>query len=157
MRTTIVTPTKRVPGRAVLVAVSAATLLVAYGAPASAATAYGKYGYYGPVNGKSYRNRSYVSNWNSTTLVARSLAEVTSGGSVATGWIGVLPRLYKGTALCAQTSDYRYNSSDNTVGFDAPIYGRCGGGAYNSYGVTRAWNGSSYNSYYTFRSPNING
>lgn len=70
-------------------------------------------------------------------------------------YIGILPRLYKNTALCAQLSDYQYNGGRAT-GFDVPVYAKCGSGAYNSCGVTKAWTGSNFAAYYTFRSPNVN-
>ncbi len=135
-----------------VVAVAGAVVISSAG-PALAATAYGSWGYYGPYAGFSYKNQSYVSN--SPWLVARSRVRETSGATVPTGYIGILPRLYKNTALCAQPSDYSYNSTP-VVGYDVPVYGACGSGAYNSYGVTKAWTGTSYVAYYTFRSPNVN-
>lgn len=129
-------------------------LVLAMGQPAAAATAYSSSGFYGPVAGKSYYTQAYVSNWSSTSVVARVKVDVASG-SVSTGWIGILPRLYKGTALCAQASDFTYNGQ-TAAGLDVPVYGWCGSGSYSSEGSTRAWNGSSYNGYSTFRSPNIN-
>lgn len=92
---------------------------------------------------------------NDPWLVARSRVQVRFNQSVPTGYIGILPRLYKNTALCAQPSDYSYNGIRAT-GYDVPVYGNCGSGAYNSYGVTKAWTGTSYVAYYTFRSPNVN-
>lgn len=66
-------------------------------------------------------------------------------------------RLYKDNtgALCKQTS-YSYNpSSQNTWFSDETTAPSCGVGNYYSYGVTRAFNGNGYNSYYTFKSPNV--
>ena len=118
---------------------------------AYASSAYSAYGYYGPINGKNYRNQAYVSA--PSYIQGRTSAESLSG-TVGGGWMGVLPRLYKGTALCKQTSDYIYNGSP-AVGFDAPTSGDCGHGTYHSYGATAAWNGSGYNYVYTFTSPNL--
>jgi hypothetical protein len=135
-----------------VVAVAGAVVISSAG-PALAATAYGNWGYYGPYAGFSYKNQSYVSN--SPWLVARSRVQVTAGGTAPTGYIGILPRLYKNTSLCAQPANYSYNGSPAT-GYDVPVYGKCGSGVYNSYGVTKAWTGTTYVAYYTFRSPNVN-
>lgn len=131
----------------------AGAVVVSLAGPVLAATAYGDWGYYGPHKGYYYRNQSYVSN--SPSLVARSRVTVRYNEQVPSGYIGILPRLYKNTALCAQPSDYRYNNGPATA-YDVPVYGSCGSGAYNSYGVTKAWTGTNYAAYYTFRSPNLN-
>lgn len=140
---------------AMVIAMTAAALL-AYAPSAYASTAYSPYGYYGPFLGYEYYNQSYVSN-DYGQLVARSSANVYSGGNgeAPTGYMGVLPRLFKGSALCAQPSNYSYNPSP-AVGYDVPVYAYCGSGSYSSYGVTKAYNGNGYNAYFTFQSPNIN-
>lgn len=111
--------------------------------------------YFGPHVGKEYRNRSTISN-NSTALVASSRQEVRSG-TVPAGYMGILPRLYKGTAICRQNSDYQYNGGSGITAYIValPNHG-CGGGNYHySYGVTKAYNGNGYSAYFTPRSPNL--
>ncbi len=73
--------------------------------------------------------------------------------NVAAGYMGVLERLYKHTGVLVFTSSWDYNDSicagmNNRTSFTTVR------DSYYSRGSTRGWNGSGYNTYYTFRSPN---
>lgn len=115
------------------------------------ATVTGPFSYYGPVLGISYKNDSFVNYTAQNGPYAGTDVYVTSGGP---GYIGQLPRLYKGTALCYQGSDYYY-SGPTTYDLYTATHD-CGSGTYYGYGVTKAYNGNGYNAYYTYKSPSIN-
>ena len=107
-------------------------------------------GYYGPINGYSYKNKGDISN--DTRLWAGTVAHSTDG-NVPTGYIGVKSRLYKSDALCKST-DFIYNTS-RAAGLSNSTSGDCGSGTYYSKGVSAAYNGNGYDTYNTFQSPNI--
>lgn len=78
--------------------------------------------------------------------------------SVPSGWAGANARLFTtGGALYAQ-SGFIYNSGSVPAGLyfsqSTGTFTVAGGAAWYSYGVVRAWNGTSYGNYYTFLSPN---
>lgn len=125
-------------------------------ATASASAAYGTVGTY-TTNGINYENQSGVAApENGYKGYGYSEAATVSGGDVATGWIGVLPRLYLSNGdICAERSDYTYTNT-SAASLATGVYGSCGTTyAYYSYGVTKAWNGNGYNAYFTFRTPNV--
>ncbi|MEE4540353.1 ATP-dependent Lon protease [Streptomyces sp. V4-01] len=120
---------------------------------ASAATASSSWGAYGPVHGYRYENLAAVTT-TSSRVYAVTEAYNAGSGNVPTGYIGVLARLYKGSALCA-SNGYTYNTAP-MPGWSIPTQGNgCGSGTYHSYGVSQAFNGSSYNAFYTFVSPSL--
>jgi hypothetical protein len=122
--------------------------------PAVAGNASGSWGYYGPHAGYYYKNQSEV--WTNTTVAwAYSTAANQSSGNVPSGYMGILARLFKSDgALCTQRG-YRYNSvAANSYSVGTLQSASCGAGSYYSHGVTQAWTGSGYQSYWTFRSPN---
>lgn len=127
-------------------------------ATASATTsASGQVGYY-TVDGIGYANQSFVeAPLNGYDAYAYTGVWTTGGENVASGWMGVLPRLYQADgALCAQNSGYSYNSGAAS-GIYIGKYGSCGTAyAYYSYGVTESWNGNGYSAFFSFRSPNVN-
>lgn len=140
---------------AALVAGVTTATIVAGATVALATSATSGFSYYGPVLGISYKNDSFVE---SVALPAGRYAGtdvyVTSGGP---GYVGQLPRLYKGTALCQQNSDYYYSGPTSHDLYTTAGGSACGAGTYYAYGVTKAYNGNGYNAYYTFKSPSING
>lgn len=122
-------------------------------APAQAATAYSPKGYYGPYAGYSYDNQAVVSN--NTFVYAATYVDTQNGGTVPTGYMGALARLYKGSALC-KSNGYSYNNGAASGISESTGGSNCGSGTYYSYGASAAYNGNGYNYVYTFKSPNLN-
>lgn len=120
-----------------------------------AGVAEGAWGYYGPVQGYSYKNiaRVYVSETSGWTY-AQSYVEKDGSGIIPTGYMGAQARLYKNDAL-EKTAALVYNTADVTSLSSATTASYQGGaGTYYSKGITLAFNGSGYDTYTTFQSPN---
>src|SRR5690554_1640701 len=117
-----------------------------------AATATSNYGYYGPINGYSYKNQAKVGN--DSGLYGRTTVMNDSAGTVPTGYMGTQARLYKSDALCEADIMY-YNTSETSGGITVLTDTDCGEGTYYSKGVTAAYNGNGYDLYNTFQTPNI--
>ncbi|MFT4125922.1 MAG: hypothetical protein QM662_06790 [Gordonia sp. (in: high G+C Gram-positive bacteria)] len=117
---------------------------------AHAGEATGWTGYTGTdANGDTYATSSTIIT-DLTTAKARSNIWTVSAGSAPTGFMGVLPRLFKSGVLCAAPADYAYNSGPAVgIGFDIAT-SSCGSGSYNSHGAVAVWKGTDYNHYYTF-------
>jgi hypothetical protein len=126
----------------------------AIGASATVAVAdsYSSWKLFGPLNGETYKNRAWV--LTETSYIQGRTGAYSTSGSVGGGWIGVLPKLYKGTSLCKSTG-YQYTSGTST-GIDAPTSGNCGSGTYHSQGSSAHWMGSYYSYVSTYVSPNQN-
>lgn len=86
---------------------------------------------------------------------AISQANCTSG-KVPPGYIGVCPRLYNGNDQLCQSVDWQYNSTTTKVKQVSTGEHTVGGQSYYSFGMTRAYNGSGYKTYYTYKSPSLN-
>jgi hypothetical protein len=134
----------------------AALILVTSAVPASAGNAAGPSGYYGPHAGYNYRNQSEI--WTNTTVSwAYTIAANQASGNVPSGYMGLLARNYRSNgALCTQRGYYYNSGPASSVSYPTLQSASCGAGSYYSYGVTQAWTGSAYQSYFTFRSPNQN-
>lgn len=120
---------------------------------ALAGTAYGSYGYYGPQAGYSYQNFNQIST-GSGDPQSWIWIQTQSGSSVPSGYMGGVPRLYKGGSLCA-TGSATYNSGP-TSSMGVPVFQSCGSGAYYADGSSYAWTGTSYNTYTSYSSPSQN-
>jgi hypothetical protein len=119
-------------------------------APALAG-AYGQKGYYGPLAGENYWNQNYVDT--SPRIYASTTVSTNGTGTAPGGYMGVYARLYKGSSLCA-TRGWNYNSGSASA-LTVPTLGEgCGGGNYNSHGLTQGWHGTGYYTYGSFASPN---
>ena len=130
--------------------VTGATTGVAY-----AGSAYSATGYFS-IAGRNYSNDAGIHTNHVNNHRAHASTGIDhSGGNLPSGYMGALPmrRNSSGALLCQGT--YYYN--------DGPASGISNVGCfinnhstYSSKGATRAWNGSGYNSYWTFLSPNQN-
>lgn len=143
--------------RVVLVGVLVGFLVGAAIPVAMASSAQSPYGYY-TVYGIQYRNHAtvVVNPSGSSGVLAYTGASAYPQQTVPAGYIGVLARLYRNDALVKQAG-YFYNS-EPLVGMSrstSPNY-TAKHGAFFSYGVSRAYNGSGYGSFYTFKSPSLN-
>lgn len=111
------------------------------------------------VAGIGYDNQSTLTKFPLVSApIAASTAWTQDGLVVASGYMGVLPRLYVANgALCSQPSTYGYNgSAENRLVEATGNATSCNAGrAYYSYGVTQSWNPSAhdYQSFFTFRTP----
>lgn len=109
----------------------------------------------GPVYGYSYTNYATISDDYAVISASTNISKV-GAGTVPTAYMGTLARAYKDGAICVQTS-MTYNSSA-VSGKGSIVLGNpdCGAGIYHSQGRTEVYNGSGYDTYYTFLTPNIN-
>lgn len=141
--------------RRALVAVTA--LLVGLLVPAAPAYAgvseYSPWLGYGPVHGISYQNQSIVS----TNSIMTGLISVRpTSGTIPAGWSGGQASLYLNGALCSSASLYYYPYATSGGWTGAGTVHNCGGGNYTTRGSTAAYNGNTYNYYYTATSPILN-
>lgn len=116
-----------------------------------AGTATSNWGYF-TVAGKQYRNQATIitspGNASARTYVGPT------GACAPSGHMGYRARLYNSGGTLVQQSSIGYNSIC-AAGFSGPT-NRNASGAWYSYGVTWGWNGSGYNAFFTFKSPNQN-
>lgn len=142
--------------RKVLAAVLLSGVLVGIAAaPATAGTAYGSWGGYS-AGGVSYQNRAYIY---TTSGQARAYTQAgPTSTTVASGWVGARGRLFTsgGALSCEGVNDYSTISLTAGATWSGLSCLRSATGAWYSYGVSLGWNGSGYNSVYTFLSPNQN-
>jgi hypothetical protein len=112
-------------------------------------------GGFGPVNGHSYEN--YASVYTPSGYAIAYTYTGPSGSSVASGWVGSRGRLFTsgGSLSCEGSNTYSTQTLTSGSYWSGTSCSR-GSGAWYSYGVSLAFNGSGYNSYYTFQSPNQN-
>jgi hypothetical protein len=136
-----------------LVFLGSATWAVSAGG-ASAGVASGSPRYY-TVNGISYGNEAVV-----LTSTGKVTAAVTTGStnkSIPSGWAGSYSKIFSSAGALKCSSGWVYNSA--TLAARQSVVAFCDKnlkGTYYADGDTRAWNGGSYNTYGTYRSPNQN-
>ncbi|MFS0728351.1 hypothetical protein [Paenibacillus sp. 1P07SE] len=123
--------------------------------PVFAAIANSNYGYYGPHNGYSYRNQAQVET--GTYLLGLTRALTQDNSYAPAGYIGVRARLYKDSQLCYSTNMVYNHVAAQGYNATTQIYSDgCGSGTYHSRGESAAFNGTGYNVYNTFITPNLN-
>ncbi len=109
------------------------------------------YGYYSD-NGVDYRNHAAI---NTSSSSAYSVVLVSPRNkSVAGGWVGAMPQIYRNGALWC-TGTYTYNSAALAVNAVHNPTGchSTGVASWQAKGVTKSWNGSAYNAWWTSISP----
>jgi len=148
----------RLRGRVAIGAALAGLILGLSAGPALAGTAYSSWGYFS-VAGTSYRNMAYV--YADTTGSGSAKASTDAGptsGTVGSGWVGARGRLFTsgGSLSCEGSNTYNSSSLTTSQVVTGASCWRYSHGAWYSYGVALGWNGSGYNSVYTFVSPNQN-
>ncbi len=126
---------------------------------ASAGQATSAFGYYSD-NGVNYKNQSIINTNHSDNhqAYAVTLAYVTAG-TAPSGWVGALPRRTNSSGSVVCTGTWAYSSSSMNSGNYPLNPSGCfinNHSAYGSDGQTKAFNGSSYNTYGAFTSPNQN-
>lgn len=122
--------------------------------PVFAGTTESSWGYYGPISGYSYKNRALLDVSTDGQNAVTSCYKDESG-TVPTGYIGAQARLFKDDSLY-KYSTMEYNTSAVSGVVARTGYFKGGSGTYYSYGITAAYNGSGYDTYYTFKSPSQN-
>ena len=119
-------------------------------APANAGTTVDSvWASYGPVAGISYQNRSSVS---TNSIMTGYISIRSTNGTIPGGWSGGQASLYRNGALCSSAAMYYYPNSTTSWSGGTTIQ-NCGRGNYTTRGSTAAYNGNTYNYYYTATSP----
>jgi hypothetical protein len=109
------------------------------------------WGYYGPISGYSYKNHALLDvSTNGQNALTSSYKD--GSGTVPAGYMGAQARLFKNDALYKYSS-MLYNSSASSTLVESTGYFKGGSGTYYSYGITAAYNGNGYDTFYTFKSP----
>lgn len=145
----------------VIAASTAALGFVVFGVanPALATTNYSSTTSY-TANGVTYSQFSTAVGDPSSSGSDRSDATVSSGPSHSQPayYMGGKPRtLNSSGAICRQPSDYTYNTYTNDYAIGT-IYGNCGlNQLMYGYGLTKAYNGNGYSTYYTTQTPYVKG
>jgi hypothetical protein len=145
--------------RAVLVCAGTVCVIALSAVPAYAnTTECGSWGYYGPIKGYNYQNQScIVFNTGSAGSYGSIWVETQHGANVPSGWMGEQPRVFTSNGAVCIAGSWYYNSG-SASGIGDAVYrpaATCGSGYYYSAGLTRAWNGYGYDTYSSFRSPNL--
>lgn len=137
---------------AAIVATLVSTFLVGFGAqPAFAGVADSAFGYF-TAGSTQYANRATILT-SSLNAQARTTTYRNSGSTPA-GWAGSRGRLFtSGGALSCEGTTIYNPALYPAHGFSCT---RLSSGAWYSWGVSQGWNGSGYNTFYTYKSPNQN-
>lgn len=109
------------------------------------------YGYV-TVNGAQFRNRAFVETSGTEVWALAGTSMGHTDGSTPLGHAGARGRLFTAGGVLSCEGLTRYNTTTAYVAAGSCLQQAKGG--WYSYGVSQAWNGSSYGSYYTFRSAN---
>lgn len=107
------------------------------------------YGYV-TVNGVQFRNRAFVETSGTDVWAFAGTSMGHTDGSTPIGHAGARGRLFTAGGVLSCEGTNKYNTTTASVAASS-CFQQAKGGWY-SYGVTYAWNGSSYGAYYTFKS-----
>lgn len=142
----------------IIISMLSVALVLALSTTAFAGYATSTWGYYTVYN-RNYSNYCGITTGTSNgTPFANTSTRAQSNPTttkVPVGYLGSKARLYDGSnRLIAETS-YVYNSTETaTLNSDfASKNPAVSGTAYYGYGITAAYNGNGYTTYYTFKSP----
>ena len=136
-----------------LITVAASGLLIGAGSQAAfAGYAQSAYGYFTSGN-QQYMNYAYISTSDKSSVAVTSTQF--SGGGTQAGWAGSRGRLFTSSGALRCESTNQYNGAYNTPALGYSCNPQTTGSWY-SYGVSLGWNGSGYQTFYTFQSPNQN-
>lgn len=129
-------------------------ILISVSAVAFAATVYSSWGYYGPINGYSYKNQASLMNSDGWLTTGTNVYNQYSG-NIPAGYMGAKAQLYNTNNQLIDYSSWQYNSTAvNNFGviIQKNNYSHT---YYYTKGITAAYNGNGYTTYYTFQSPNL--
>lgn len=145
-------PRSKFVSRAIIL-IAATGLLVGFGSQAAfAGYAQSAYGYF-TSGSQQYGNYAYISTADKSATAVTSTQF--SGGGTQVGWAGSRGRLFTSSGALRCESTNQYNGQYNYPAFGYSCNPGSSGTWY-SYGVSLGWNGSGYQSFYTFQSPNQN-
>jgi len=131
-----------------------AGILLAFGAQAAwSAMAASAKNSYGPYAGWSYNNWAEI--WNGP-MQAATAVETAQGYQAPPGYMGARPRMLNSDGTICHVNQFRYNNIAASGFASFGDTGGCGGYvAWYSHGWSQAWNGYSYETFGTWRSPNL--
>ena len=139
--------------RRTLITVTVSGLLIGAGSQAAfAGQAQSAYGYF-TSGSQQYMNYAYITTTDKNSSAVTSTQF--SGGGTQVGWAGSRGRLFTSSGAMRCESANQYNGEYNYPAFGYSCNPQTSGIWY-SYGVSLGWNGSGYQSFYTFQSPNQN-
>lgn len=120
----------------------------------------GSNGYYS-ANGISYYNYNTVStglnNYNEKFATAMINVHRNPTANIPAGWAATCPILYNSAGQIVKQGDWTYSSSGTSgMGTMVMLTFTSGSPSYYAEGITRAWNGSSYWTFGSFKSPSLN-
>lgn len=109
------------------------------------------------VNGVNYTADSSVATGRlkSGTPWAAGYGWIQPSKMVAPGWLGSDGRLFNSSGALVKDGGFTYNSI-RCGGMDVSSPSYYKKGTYYAYSIVRAWNGKSYYTHYTYRSPSQN-
>lgn len=136
--------------KAVATSALAAVVSLTWVIPALAGTAYSSYSSF-TCGSYGYRNRATVET-NASGARANTYVGAYPTATRASGWFGVLSRLYNDAGTCVSQDGYRYNDI-SCQGFSNWTGYRTVRDNYYSYGVSKSWTGGAYHSHATWTSP----
>lgn len=128
--------------------------------PSRAGSTTGVYGYYGPQAGYSYKNQNSIyTNGTYGPVYAYVGVNTQKGGNAPSGYIGLVARMYQSSWFLVSDSGSPQYNSGQASGFSLAASKSGPDLATNFYskGLTYAFNGSGYNTYSSFQSPDIYG
>lgn len=113
------------------------------------------YGYYGPINGYSYMNKSTLTHWGDGNGIDSCVtcADQNYDQTIPAGYMGAKAWLYRNDALYL-SSKWTYNESA-VKGMWAYSGYSYDSGIYYADGQTQAYNGNGYDTYGVFSSPKL--
>lgn len=104
----------------------------------------------------TYYNYSYIDTATGYPAQAATVTVVDGSSDAPAGWMGAYPMMFYSNGSLCRAGSWEYNGASQNS-FGAIVSPGCGAGpAYYSQGYTAAWNGSSYNVYATYASPDQN-
>ena len=94
---------------------------------------------------------------NKKFAMAMHNVSATNVSSLFAGQVGVQPILVYDSGSVAKYGDWKYNTAGGTgYGSSTTLRGFTSSTAYYSHGLVKAWNGTGYWTFGTFRSPILN-
>jgi hypothetical protein len=110
---------------------------------------------YGPINGHSYQNRAYCTNWGDGLGVSgKVLTNTQNSETVPTGYMGVNAKLYTQGGIFHNETGWYYNAQTDWLMYkNTDEY--YSNGTYYAKGQSRAYNGNGYKTYDTTVTPYV--
>lgn len=128
-------------------------ILLSFSTIALATSVYSDWKYFGPTNGEYYQNRASATS-SPGSVNGTAVIQTQDLATVPTGWMGISSYLYNSSGVCVANSSWYYNPSASIgIGQTTPTVTTPG--YYYCKGLSQAYNGNGYDSYWTYQTPNI--